>query len=249
MPDFDAFDRGRQIQDLYFVTLAQYETGVPVVVAYPPKDLSDPVEVTLAQVVSEAGLTQLHVAETEKYAHVTVFINGGREKPWPSEDRVLVPSPKVATYDLAPEMSAAGVAQAVIDRLNTSTPDLIIMNFANCDMVGHSGMIPPTIRAVETVDRELSRVLDAVAHAGGVALVTADHGNAEMMIDPELGTPHTAHTTCPVPFILVPPSPDSPWSAVHLREGGILSDIGPTVLDVMGLPQPSKMLAKSLLEH
>ncbi len=249
MPDFSSFDRGRQLKDLYFVTLAAYESNVPVVVAYPPEDLSDPVEVTIAQVVSEAGLTQLHVAETEKYAHVTIFINGGREQPWPGEDRVLVPSPKVATYDLSPEMSAAGVAQAVVDRLRANKPDLVIMNFANCDMVGHSGMIPPTIRAVETVDRELNRVLQTVAELGGLAFVTADHGNAEMMIDPQLGTPHTAHTTCPVPFVLVPPSPRSPWHAVKLRDGGVLSDIGPTVLDAMGLPQPSKMLAHSLLDR
>ena len=250
MPDFISFDRGPQLKDLYFVTLATYESDVPVVVAYTPEDLADdPVEVSLAQVVSEVGLTQLHVAETEKYAHVTYFINGGREQPWPGEDHVVVPSLKVATYDLAPEMSAAGVAQVVIDRLHTNRPDLVIMNFANCDMVGHSGMIPPTIQAVETVDRELGRVLNAVAEVGGVALVTADHGNAEMMIDPELGSPHTAHTTSPVPFIVVPPSPDSSWGEVHLREGGVLSDIGPTVLDVMGLPHPSKMQAQTLLVH
>ncbi len=249
MPDFASFDRGRQLNDLYFVTLATYEKDVPVVVAYPPEELADPVEVTLAQVVSELGLKQLHVAETEKYAHVTYFINGGREQPWPGEDQVVVQSPKVATYDLAPEMSAAGVAQVVIDRLKADLPDLVIMNFANCDMVGHSGMIPPTIRAVETVDRELGRVLAAVAAAGGLALVTSDHGNAEMMIDPELGSPHTAHTTCPVPFVVVPPSPDSPWSMVRLRDGGTLSDIGPTVLDIMGLPQPAKMVARSLFVH
>ena len=250
MPDFTSFDRGPQLKDLYFVTLATYESDVPVVVAYAPEDLADdPVEVSLAQVVSEAGLTQLHVAETEKYAHVTYFINGGREQPWPGEDHVVVPSLKVATYDLAPEMSAAGVAQVVIDRLHANRPDLIIMHFANCDMVGHSGMIPPTIKAVEKVDRELGRVLSTVAEIGGVALVTADHGNAEMMIDPELGSPHTAHTSCPVPFIVVPPSPDSPWGEVQLRDGGVLSDIGPTVLDVMGLPHPSKMQAKSLLMH
>jgi len=248
MPDFDSFDRGEQLKDLYFVTLAEYEKGVPVVVAFPPELFDDPIEVTMAQVVSEAGLTQFHVAETEKYAHVTIFINGGREKPWPGEVRVLVPSPKVATYDLAPEMSAAGVAQTVIDRLHSDKPDLVIMNFANCDMVGHSGFIPPTIRAVETVDFQLGRVLAAVAELGGVALVTADHGNAEMMIDPVTGAPHTAHTTNPVPFVVVPPDSSSPWNQARLREDGALSSIGPTVLDVMRLPQPSKMLAKSLLE-
>jgi 2,3-bisphosphoglycerate-independent phosphoglycerate mutase len=249
MPDFSSFDRGAQLKDLFFVTLAEYEKGVPVVVAFPPELLADPVEVSLAQVVSEAGLTQLHVAETEKYAHVTYFINGGREQPWPGEDHTLVPSPKVATYDLAPDMSAAGVAQAVIDRLESNRPDLVIMNFANCDMVGHSGFMAPTIRAVETVDHQLGRVLDAVAAAGGVALVTADHGNAEQMVDPITGAPHTAHTTSPVPFVVVAPDANSALNAVQLREDGILSDIGPTVLDIMGLPQPAKMVAKSLLRH
>jgi 2,3-bisphosphoglycerate-independent phosphoglycerate mutase len=163
---------------------------------------------------------------------------------------VLVPSLKVATYDLAPEMSAEGVAQTVIDRLTTDhRPDLVIMNFANCDMVGHSGMMGPTIRAVETVDRQLGRVLDAVAATGGVALVTADHGNAEQMIDPITGAAHTAHTSNPVPFVLVAPEPTSPWNTVRLRDDGALCDVGPTILDIMGVPQPSKMAAKSLLQH
>ncbi len=247
MPDFDGFDRGDQLNDLYFVTLAEYEKGVPVVVAFPPEALSDPVEVSLAQVVSQAGLTQLHVAETEKYAHVTYFINGGREEPWPGEDHVLVPSQKVATYDLAPEMSAEGVAQAVVDRLHSDPPALVIMNFANCDMVGHSGMMEPTVRAVEIVDRCLGQVLDAVAAAGGVALVTADHGNAELMIDPATGAPHTAHTTSPVPFVLVAPKSSPGLASLSLREGGSLGDISPTILDLMGLPRPSPMHAASLL--
>ena len=167
MKDFDGFDRGAPLQDLYFVTLAEYEKNVPVVVAFPPESLDDPIETSLAQVVSELGMRQLHVAETEKYAHVTYFINGGREEPFPGEERVLVPSLKVATYDLAPEMSAAGIASAVTDRLRDDPPNLVIMNFANCDMVGHSGLMEPTILAVETVDRCLGQVLDAVAAAGG----------------------------------------------------------------------------------
>jgi 2,3-bisphosphoglycerate-independent phosphoglycerate mutase len=248
LPDFTGFERGDQLQDLYFVTLAEYEKDVPVVVAFPPDSLDDPVEVSLAQLVSEAGLRQLHVAETEKYAHVTYFINGGREEPFPGEDRVLVPSQKVATYDLAPEMSASGIADAVVARLDTDPPDLVIMNFANCDMVGHSGKLEPTIRAVEVVDRCLGRVLDAVLAAGGVALVTADHGNAELMIDPETGAPHTAHTSNPVPFVLVAPDDLSALRHAALREGGILGDVCPTILEILGINKPAAMSARGLLQ-
>jgi 2,3-bisphosphoglycerate-independent phosphoglycerate mutase len=247
MPDFDGFDRGAQLRDLYFVTLAEYEKGVPVVVAFPPETLEDPIEVSLAQLVSEAGMRQLHVAETEKYAHVTYFINGGREAPWPGEDRVLVPSLKVATYDLAPEMSAAGIADAVVERLRTDPPQLVIMNFANCDMVGHSGMMGPTIKAVETVDRCLGLVLDAVASVGGVAIVTADHGNAEQMIDPQTGAPHTAHTSNPVPCVLVAPDALPELRHATLRDDGILADISPTVLALLHLPQPVAMGARALI--
>ncbi|HVA89406.1 MAG TPA: 2,3-bisphosphoglycerate-independent phosphoglycerate mutase [Chloroflexota bacterium] len=246
-PDFAGFDRGEQLRDLYFVTLAEYEKGVPVVVAFPPEALADPIETSLAEVVSNLGMRQLHVAETEKYAHVTYFINGGREEPYQGEERVLVPSQKVATYDLAPEMSADGVAQAVIDRLGDNPPALVIMNFANCDMVGHSGMMAPTIRAVETVDQCLGRVLAAVEAAGGVAIVTADHGNAEMMVDPETGSPHTAHTTNPVPCVLVAPDTLPLLRHATLREGGVLGDISPTVLALLGAPQPAVMKARSLL--
>ncbi|HXT38200.1 MAG TPA: 2,3-bisphosphoglycerate-independent phosphoglycerate mutase [Chloroflexota bacterium] len=247
-PDFSGFDRGEPLRDLYFVTLAEYEKGVPVVVAFPPEALADPIEISLAEVVSNLGMRQLHVAETEKYAHVTYFINGGHEEPFPGEDRVLVPSQKVATYDLAPEMSAAGVAQAVIDRLvDDAPPALVIMNFANCDMVGHSGMLEPTIRAVETVDQCLGRVLAAVEAAGGVAIVTADHGNAEMMVDPETGSPHTAHTTNPVPCVLVAPDTLPALRQVALRDGGVLGDISPTILVLLGAPQPAAMKARSLL--
>jgi 2,3-bisphosphoglycerate-independent phosphoglycerate mutase len=249
MPDFSGFDRGSPLKDLYFVTLAEYERGVPVVVAFPPEALSDPVEVSLAEVVSKAGLTQLHVAETEKYAHVTYFINGGREDPWPGEDHVLVPSHKVSTYDLAPEMSAQGIADTVVERLRTHPPALVIMNFANCDMVGHSGMMAPTIRAIETVDRCLGEVLEAVLQAGGVALVTADHGNAELMVDPDTGAPHTAHTSNPVPFVLVSPASLPDLGSISLREGGSLGDISPTILDLMGLPQPAPMRASTLITH
>ncbi|MGH2345115.1 MAG: 2,3-bisphosphoglycerate-independent phosphoglycerate mutase [Chloroflexota bacterium] len=246
-PDFAGFDRGEPLRDLYFVTLAEYEKGVPVVVAFPPDVLADPIEVSLAEVISDLGMRQLHVAETEKYAHVTYFINGGREEPFPGEERALIPSQKVATYDIAPEMSAEGVAQAVIDRLGDDPPALVIMNFANCDMVGHSGMMEPTIRAVETVDRQLGRVLATVDAAGGVALVTADHGNAELMIDPETGSPHTAHTTNPVPCVLVAPNTLQALRGVTLRDGGVLGDISPTILALLGAPQPAAMKARSLL--
>lgn len=248
MPDFDGFDRGPRLQDLYFVTMAEYEKNVPVVVAFPPEALEDPIEVSLAEVVSDLGMRQLHVAETEKYAHVTYFINGGREEPFPGEDRVLVPSQKVATYDLAPEMSAAGIADAVVRRLREDPPQLIIMNFANCDMVGHSGLMEPTIRAVETVDRCLGEVLGAVEAIGGVAIVTADHGNAEQMIDPETGTAQTAHTTNPVPCVLISPE-GGPLRHVRLRDGGILGDISPTILGLLHVPQPAAMRARTLIER
>ena len=157
----------------------------------------------LANLMAQANLRNLRVAETEKYAHVTYFFNGGIEKPFPGEDRVLIPSQKVATYDLAPEMSASGIADAVIKAVNDTAFDVIIVNFANADMVGHSGKLEPTIRAVETVDTQLGRIYQAVKQRGGALLVTADHGNAEMLIDPATGGPHTAHTTNPVPFILI----------------------------------------------
>ncbi len=246
LPEFDAFDRGPRIDDLFFVTLAEYEQGLPVVVAFPPEVLADPVDVPLAAVISVAGKSQLHVAETEKYAHVTYFVNGGREEPFPGEDRFLVPSPKVATYDLAPEMSASGVADAVVAGIETHDYAFVIVNFANCDMVGHSGQIEATVRAVETVDAQVARVVDATLARGGVALITADHGNAEKMIAPN-GGPWTAHTNNPVPFILA--APESLPALLHasLRDGGRLGDVGPTVLALLGLEQPEAMTGSSLL--
>ncbi len=247
LPEFDLFDRGPRIEDLYFVTLAKYEKGLPVVVAFPPERLSDPVTVPLAAVVSAAGLRQLHVAETEKYAHVTYFINGGREEPFPGEDRALVPSPKVPTYDLAPEMSAAGVADAVVEGLAREDYALVIVNFANSDMVGHTGDIPATVKAVETVDAQVARVVAATLARGGVALITADHGNAEQMRAPDGGGPWTAHTSNPVPFIVVAPKGTSARRAT-LRDGGRLGDVGPTILALLGLTQPAEMTGKSIVE-
>jgi len=182
------------------------------------------------------------VAETEKYAHVTYFFNGGVEQPFPGEDRLLIPSPKVATYDLKPEMSAAGIADAVVKAIDDATFDVIIVNFANADMVGHSGKIEPTVKAVETVDACLGRIEPAVRARGGAMLITADHGNAEMLIDPATGGPHTAHTTNPVPFIVI--SENS--QRFTLKPGGSLRDISPTILGMLGIDQPKEMTGHDL---
>ncbi|MGH9535900.1 MAG: alkaline phosphatase family protein, partial [Terriglobales bacterium] len=196
----------------------------------------------LAQILGERGLRNLRVAETEKYAHVTYFFNGGVETPFPGEERALVPSPKVATYDLQPEMSAAGVTAKVIEGIEKPGFDLIVANFANADMVGHSGKIPPTVRAVETVDACLGEIHQALRRRGGAMLVTADHGNAEQMIDPATGGPQTAHTTNPVPLIWV----GEAARGGHLHPGGSLRDIAPTVLGLLALPEPPEMTGRDL---
>jgi len=193
--------------------------------------------------MAQANLRNLRVAETEKYAHVTYFFNGGIEKPFGGEDRALVASQKVATYDLAPEMSAGGIADAVVKAVADTAFDVIIVNFANADMVGHSGKIEPTVKAVETVDRELGRIYRAVKQRGGSLLVTADHGNAEMMIDPLTGGPHTAHTTNPVPFILIT---DAPTGRISLRPEGSLRDISPTILGLLKMELPKEMTGGDL---
>ncbi len=246
LPEFDGFERGPRIDDLFFVTLAEYEKDLPVVVAFPPARLSDPVTMPLARVISAAGLPQLHVAETEKYAHVTYFLNGGREEPFPGEDRVLVPSPKVATYDLQPEMSAAGVADAVVQGLAQQPYAFVVVNFANCDMVGHTGDIAATIKAVETVDAEVARVVDATLAAGGVVLITADHGNAEQMLE-RGGGPWTAHTSNPVPLILIAGPNHADVQNASLRPGGKLGDVSPTILGLLGLAQPEAMSGEGLI--
>ena len=241
-PDFSEFERGHQLQDLFFVTLTRYAPELPVHVAYQAME----VEVPLAKVLSDLGLRQFHIAETEKYAHVTFFFNGRTEQPFPGEDRVLVPSPKVATYDLMPEMSAYGITEELERRIISGEYDFIVANFANCDMVAHSGKLDATIRAVEVVDECIGRVVTATAEAGGVLMITADHGNADMMVDPETGGPHTFHTLNPVPFILIAPE-GSDLRSVNLREGGRLCDISLTVLDVMGTPPAADMNCRSLL--
>src|SRR5258708_25103449 len=199
-----------------------------------------PLTKILGEVVSAAGRTQLRTAETEKYPHVTYFLSGGGEDAYPGEDRIMVPSPKVATYDLQPEMSAPELTDKVVAAIDSGKYDLIVLNFANPDMVGHTGSLPAAIKAVETVDTGLGRIADAIGRAGGALLVTADHGNCELMRDPQTGGPHTAHTTNPVPVLLMG------GGNVALAEGR-LADIAPTLLELMGLPQPAEMTGVSLM--
>ena len=241
LKDFDGFAR-EALRDLLYVTMTEYEKGLPVEVAFQTEDVETP----LAKVLSDAGLKQLHVAETEKYAHVTYFFNGGREEPFPGEDRLLIPSPKVATYDLQPEMSAYGIRDGILAALDKDAYDFIIVNFANADMVGHTGVIPAVVKAVETVDACLGAIVPAVLARGGVALITADHGNAEMLIDPEGGGPHTAHTTNPVPCILVA-APGLGLDGARLRSGGRLCDVAPTILDLLQIPPAPQMTGRSLI--
>ena len=240
---FGGWERGPHLPGLHLVTLSRYEEGLEAEIAFPPMDVTNP----LARVVSEAGMAQLHTAETEKYPHVTFFLNGGREDPFPGESRVLIPSPKVSTYDLQPEMSAPEVTDAVVGAIESGQYRFIVVNFANGDMVGHTGVFTAAVQAIETVDACLARVVAATLGAGGVALVTADHGNAEEMIDPGTGAPMTAHTTNPVPVVLVTPR-THPCRNVRLREGGRLSAVAPTVLSLLGLAIPETMLEPSLME-
>ncbi|MBA2469510.1 MAG: 2,3-bisphosphoglycerate-independent phosphoglycerate mutase [Chloroflexia bacterium] len=241
-PDFAEFDRVHYAIPGNVTTLTTYDPTLPVHVAFPPHD----VEFPLARVISETGKTQFHSAETEKYPHVTFFLNGGREEPFPGEERRVVPSPKVATYDLQPEMSAPEVAAGVVAAIEAGAYDFIIVNFANCDMVGHTGVIPAAVASVEAVDASIGLILTALNRAGGTAIVTADHGNAEQMIDSVTGGPYTAHTTNPVPVILVAPE-DSPLRHASLRDGAVLSAIAPTVLDLLGIDPPPSMDQPSLI--
>jgi 2,3-bisphosphoglycerate-independent phosphoglycerate mutase len=222
---------------IHYVCMTQYDKAYKLPIVIPAESMDN----LLANVMGVANLRNLRVAETEKYAHVTYFFNGGIEKPFPGEDRELVASQKVATYDLAPEMSAPGIADTVIRALTDTAFDVIIVNFANADMVGHSGKMEPTIRAVETVDAQLGRIYQAIKQHGGSMLITADHGNAELLIDPATGGPHTAHTTNPVPFILV-----SDEKNIALREGGSLRDLSPTLLSMLHIDQPTQMTGGNL---
>jgi 2,3-bisphosphoglycerate-independent phosphoglycerate mutase len=239
LAEFDGFARPRRPHHLHYVTLTRYADALPAIVAYPPRDVEQP----LAAVVSAHGRRQFHTAETEKYPHVTYFFNGGREAPYPGEERLLVPSPQVATYDLQPEMSAEAVTAGLVARIEQGRDDFIIVNYANGDMVGHTGVFAAVVRAVEMVDRCVGRVVAATLARGGALLVTADHGNADEMVDRRTGAPHTAHTTNPVPFILV----SAADRGRRLRAGGRLADVAPTVLELMALPAPTAMTGKSLL--
>jgi len=239
-PDFAGFVREKQISFATALGLVEYSTELNRFLAtlFPPEDLGD----SFGEVVSRAGLTQLRIAETEKYAHVTFFFNGGRETVFPGEERILVPSPRVATYDQQPEMSAPEVTDKVVEAIRSGRFDVIVLNYANTDMVGHTGRIDAATKAVEAVDTCLGRLSEAVEKAGGTLVITADHGNAEMMRDPETGESHTAHTLNPVPFIVV----NSP-AAIRRLENGRLSDIAPTLLDILGLPRPAAMTGHSLI--
>ena len=233
------FNRGPRLNDLTYVMMTEYETGLDAEVAY----RADEVHMPLARVISEQGLRQFHTAETEKYAHVTYFINGRREAPFSGEDRDLVPSPKVPTYDLQPEMSAAGITKTAIEHIRSGEYDLVIMNYANADMVGHTGVIDAAIKAVEAVDTGVGRIVEATLAVGGGLAITADHGNAEQLIEYDTGKPFTAHTTFPVPLYLVVPGLEQ----AHLRNDGILADVSPTILQILGIPQPKDMQGRSLL--
>ena len=237
--DFSFFERKSGFLNPVYVCFTQYDASFQNVrIAFKPQILKN----TLGEYFSTLGLKQLRIAETEKYAHVTFFFNGGVEKPNEGEDRVLIPSPKVATYDLQPEMSAAEVTDAVIKKLDEGIYDAVILNFANCDMVGHTGVFDAAVKAVKTVDDCVGKVVDKVLELGGNAIVTADHGNADKMISDE-GSPFTAHTTNKVPFIVV----GERFKGMKLKDGGILADVAPTLLNVMGLSVPSEMSGKSLI--
>lgn len=229
----------RKQLNINFICMTRYDATLKVPIAFPPQNLKD----TLGEVVSRAGLKQLRIAETEKYAHVTYFFNGGKEAPNPGEDRALIPSPKIATYDLKPEMSAYEVTDEVVRRIETGSYDLIVLNYANPDMVGHTGIFDAAVKAIEAVDACVGRVVDAVLARGGAVLLTADHGNAEKMSDEGTGQPHTAHTTNPVPFSLI----INDGTKHELRKDGILADVAPTALELMRVPQPEAMKGKSLI--
>ena len=236
-PDFKGFERKNGFFPVNFVCMTQYDATMPNVdVAFKPQALKN----TLGEYVSNKGMTQLRIAETEKYAHVTFFFNGGVEKQYEGEDRILVKSPAVATYDLQPEMSAYEVTDKLVPAIESGKYDMIILNYANCDMVGHTGVFEAAVKAVEAVDTCVGRVVEAIKKMGGVALITADHGNADKMVDAD-GSPFTAHTTNPVPFCVV-------GYDCQLRDGGRLADIAPTMLQIMGLEQPAEMDGVSLIK-
>lgn len=235
-PDFSGFDRQRQPALSGFVMLTQYAADIPAPCAFPPASLDN----VLGEYLAKQGKTQLRIAETEKYAHVTFFFSGGREEPFDGEERILVPSPQVATYDLQPEMSAPEVTDRIVEAIEQQRYDVIVVNYANGDMVGHTGVFDAAVKAVECLDGCMQRIVAALETVGGEALITADHGNVEQMSDHSTGQAHTAHTCEPVPFVYVGPR------AVTLRDGGILSDVAPTMLTLLGLEQPAEMTGRSI---
>lgn len=239
MPDFTGFDTGVR-PAVHVTTMTSYDDAFPFPVAFAAQSMRH----LVGEVVANAGLTQLRTAETEKYPHVTFFFNGGRDEPFPGEDRRMVASPKVATYDLQPEMSAAGVCDILCDALANRTHDFMLCNFANTDMVGHTGSMPAAIAAAEAVDACLGRILEAAATGGARLIITADHGNADLMVDPVTHQPHTAHTTNPVPLVVLDPDEVAP-----LRSGGALCDVGPTVLALLGLALPPEITGRDLRDR
>lgn len=238
-PALDQFDR-RQRPETYYVCMTQYDATINAPVAFMPQNLDH----TLGEVLSSRGLKQLRIAETEKYAHVTFFFNGGVEEPNPGEDRILIPSPQVATYNLAPQMSAEQVTQKLLQEIERNYYDVIILNYANTDMVGHTGVLDAAIKAVQTIDKSMQQVVDKVRQKNGIVLITADHGNCEMMVAPESGSPFTAHTTSRVPFILVADQ----YRDKKLRDNGSLRDIAPTLLSLLGIDIPSEMTGRPLFD-
>jgi 2,3-bisphosphoglycerate-independent phosphoglycerate mutase len=239
-PDFSGFPRSRKVKFAAAVGMTQYSAELDVLLQaiFPTETLPN----VLGEVAANAGRRQLRMAETEKYPHVTYFLNGGREEPYREEARIMVPSPKVATYDLQPEMSAPELTDKAVEAIRSGKYGLIVLNYANADMVGHTGSLPAAIKAVQAVDAGLGRLAEAVQAVGGAMLVTADHGNAEMMRDPETGGPHTAHTTNPVPLLLL-------GGGKATLADGRLADVAPTLLALMGLPQPAEMTGRSLLRR
>ena len=234
-PEFTGFERVQP--KIHYVCMTQYDATIPgVEIAFKPQSLKN----TFGEYISDLGMTQLRIAETEKYAHVTFFFNGGVEKEYPGEDRALIPSPKVATYDLQPEMSEPAVTEECVKRILSGKYDVVILNFANCDMVGHTGVFEAAVKAIEATDDGVGNVVDAILKMGGQCLITADHGNVDQMLDADGVTPFTAHSTNPVPLVMV-------GHEGKLAEGGVLADLAPTMLDMMGIPQPAEMTGHSLL--
>ena len=234
-PEFTGFERVQP--KIHYVCMTQYDATIPgVEIAFKPQSLKN----TFGEYISDLGMTQLRIAETEKYAHVTFFFNGGVEKEYPGEDRALIPSPKVATYDLQPEMSEPAVTEECVKRILSGKYDVVILNFANCDMVGHTGVFEAAVKAIEATDDGVGKVVDAILKMGGQCLITADHGNVDQMLDADGVTPFTAHSTNPVPLVMV-------GHEGKLAEGGVLADLAPTMLDMMGIPQPAEMTGHSLL--